>query len=221
MAGKGKGNGIKAQMVDTASVMDLARLACRVENPFVYAVKEGTGYSLLLPAERAGKVLLVFRARSEAIARYGSYSRFEPESFKLHTSARDLDLQSQKAHIIELGGSPFSATSQKPDVPLIRVMDHTDLVREQVYRSVEEQATQVIYSFTEKGKRVVGVLAQADHDTQVFAYALVPEAGESGFFRYSYAQDSVTMEKGVARTSDMYVPIINLKQKFTFFKLPE
>ncbi len=211
--------GIKAQMVEAESVMDLARLACRVENAAMYAVKEGTGYRLFLAAEHAGKDVVVFYAHSDASGRYGSYSRYEQETLRFHDSAKDLDLQSQKVHVVELTKSPFLVSTSKSSVVSIRVKDHTDLVREQVYKTMEEEATQVIYSFMGKGKRIVGSLVQADHDLQAFVYSEMPEGKRFGFFRYNYAQDSVTAEQGVARTNtDMYIPVINLKSPFKFFR---
>ncbi len=214
------GKGIKAQMVEVESALDLARLACRTENASIYAIKDGRRYRLCLAAERAGKCVVVFFTHSDSVARYGSYSTFDTEAFRFHVSAKDLDLQSQKVHIIELSKSPFSVSTAKVDVPSIKMVDYTDLVREQAYKAVEEETTQVIYSFVHKRKRIVGSLVQVDHEAQVFVYAEMPDAKRFGFFRYGYNQDVVTAEQGVARTTDMYVPVINLKEPFKFF-MPE
>lgn len=210
--------GIKADFVETGSLLDFVRLSCRSENSFCYAMGSGKQYRLLYPGEKVGKNTIMFFHDVPSLSRYGIYSRFDKESFTMVGEPRSSDLQSYRMHIVAIDGNPFGKPDPKSEMNLMKISNYQDLVKGQVYRSIAEESAQVIYVMDYKGKRVAGAIAPVDHDLQIFMYSELPEGKDASFFRYAYMQDRVTMEQSVERNTDFYLPIINLKGKFSFLK---
>ncbi len=228
MKKKEEGGSKKIVYVKVKSINDFARLASGsdFESRSVIAISEKGAKKLVLLGESISNKVIAYCCDSEGMHKGFLYSGTDSGSAE-KVEFYDKDPGMEKGFIdifdVELKAFGKGSISNK-DVSLVKVGSGSGLVKMAIRAAVKEETIKHLYSFTSKGKRIIGgfdLIEELNDDVRNFYYAFGEEQNGAAFARYDYKSGRVEFTDRVGEYSYMYLKIINLAEPFPFFKMPD
>ncbi|EET90388.1 MAG: hypothetical protein LVQ97_03405 [Candidatus Micrarchaeales archaeon] len=219
---------IRAEMVELASELDLARNACTFDSSIapIFAFKEEDKYVLFATGEKVGNTTEVYYIKRDSIAKYCTYypgSESQSEEVKFVDEVNDQSgYKSFKIPVIEVLNLPLKkgATSQR-DIITVHIKDPESIITGLVNKSIEDSIMEKVYVLGFNGEKFIGSFnLLGNEDNAIFAYSKINHSNEFSFFRYSYTKGVTETSSSLIENPYIYIRAINLSGNFKFF-LPE
>lgn len=211
-----------------ASLGDLCRLAANLDFSSESLIRDSKdGERIMLLGEGMGNTVVAYYVETKEKGSLIKYT-FPEHGRYLENVEFVQGAEAQPNHYIsilsaDLGSFKSTKKINPKDVLQIRMGSPGDIINAVIRKAVRNEALLHLYAFKEKGKTVIcgfDLLDQLNDDQRTFYYAMAKEE-PSGFARYSYSTNRFEFTNTVGEYSYMYVKIINLAEKFPFFKVPD
>ncbi|MGC8623123.1 MAG: hypothetical protein ACP5TK_00435 [Candidatus Micrarchaeia archaeon] len=216
----------KIAFIRTSSINDLARYACRFDQTpteLIRTVYKGES-RIIAPGETVdGHVLFYYTpsASKESIVKYiaGFDERVE--------FTDEIDLSQTDTYYMSIVDAELSGLiSENPEkisnVAFVKIGKADQLVRTVIKKAIENENIEKAYSFSYKGKAVLGafdLFDELDDEQKIFYYTFMDSLPKEGFIRYDYSNNKMDFSNEIGEHSYMYAKKIELAEPFPFFNL--
>ncbi|MGC8622470.1 MAG: hypothetical protein ACP5UC_00705 [Candidatus Micrarchaeia archaeon] len=220
--------------IRTASLLDLVRNALSRAGPsaYIFAVRQGDKYRLVLPGEKIGSLKIVYYFDTDKIAKFAIYSPFgESEKIEMKNSidGEEHDYKSYKMQIMELLNNPFegyfsaksNASSKKAggaNPIIMKAKDYDSLVRQSLSFAAEDEKMGKIYYFESNGKGFLCSIEDFNDEEGTILYAEAENKNIFNFMRYNYISNRVESVNSLEGAAYTLLAVVRLAEPFPFFK---